>query len=103
GFRSTRGILTSTVMVTCIALAIWVPRYFFYSFLVAYTVWGLVRSFVLGLLDRMPERDPLLDEEGDVDDSGTEHRSLDYGAIAPVRHRTESTVRDAEIPDSPEI
>lgn len=98
GFRTRRGILTTAIMLGLIALAVTVPRYYFFTALITYTVWGLAKSFVLGLLDRIPEQDPLLDEEGEEDDSGAEMRSMDYRAIAPVRHRSESMVRDSEPP-----
>jgi CDP-diacylglycerol---serine O-phosphatidyltransferase len=96
GFRTARGLLTTGIMLTLIVVAVMVPRYYFFTALITYTAWGLGKSFVLGLLDRVPDRDPLLDEEGEEDDSGAEHRSLDYRAIAPVRHRTEGVTRDAE-------
>jgi len=58
---------------------------------VTYTVFGLVRSVVLGLLDRLPERDPLLDEEeaGTPDEAGAELRSMDYGEVGPAQLRRE--------------
>lgn len=98
GFRSARGLLTTGIMLTLIVVAVTFPRYYFFTALITYTGWGLGKSFVLGLLDRLPDRDPLLDDEGEEDDSGAEHRSLDYRAIAPVRHRTEGVTRDAEPP-----
>jgi CDP-diacylglycerol---serine O-phosphatidyltransferase len=83
-----RGVFNMAWMATGIFLAITVPRYYFFPALVLYTSWGLGRSLVLGLLDRLPEKDPLLDEEEeDVDDSGAEHRDLDYRDVAPVRFR----------------
>lgn len=99
GFRTTRGLATTAIMVGLIALAVTVPRYYFYTALMSYTIWGVAKSFVLGLQDRMPDRDPLLDEEEEEDDSGAEHRSLDYGAIAPVKHRSPATTRDAPAPE----
>lgn len=101
GFRTVRGIVVSVIMLGLTALAFAFPRYTVFSVLAAYTVWGVSRSFVIGLLERMPERDPLLDEEGDVDDGRTELRPLDYGAIAPVRHRSHPTTRDAPAPEEP--
>jgi len=87
GFRSTRGLVTTVIMLGLIALAVTVPRYYFFTALTSYTLWGVGRSFVLGLLERLPDHDPLLDEEGDPDDAGAEHRSLDYGELAPTRRR----------------
>ncbi len=86
GFRTPRGLLTTVVMVACLLAAVFAPSHFFFPFLFAYAVTGVTRSFVLGLLDRLPERDPLLDEdEEEEDEAGAELRALDYGEVAPSR------------------
>lgn len=91
GFRSARRLATLVFMVGSLVAALTVPRYFFFPVLVAYTLWGLFRSVTLGLLDRLPDRDPLLDQEDDdLDDSGAEVRSLDYTELAPRRGRRTS-------------
>ena len=90
GLRTKRGLLNTLVMGVCLLAALTWPRLFFFPFLVGYTVLGLIRSVVLGLLDRLPERDPLLDEDDDEsqDEAGAELRSMDYGEVAPTRpHR----------------
>jgi hypothetical protein len=48
-------------------------------------MWGLVKSALLGLLDRLPGGDPLLDEEDEEDDAFDrgEVRVLDYGELGP--------------------
>ncbi len=86
GLRTRRGLLTTVVMLACLIAAITEPRYLFFPLLVLYTLWGLVKSVVLGLLDRLPERDPLLDEE-EPDEAGAELRALDYADLAPSRAR----------------
>ena len=49
-------------------------------------MWGLIRSVLLGLWDRLPDRDPLLDlEEDEFDESGAEMRSLDYTELTQNR------------------
>ena len=49
-----------------------------------YTAWGLAGSVIHGLLERLPERDPLAhsfdDAEGDV-------RPVDYGELTPGEYR----------------
>jgi hypothetical protein len=65
--------------------ALVVPEYFIFPFLCVYTLQGVGRTFVLGLLERLPDSDPLLDL-ADEDDAGAEHRTLDYGEIAPDRY-----------------
>ena len=97
GFRSTRGLLNTAFMAACVIAAVRVPELFFFPFLVAYTLVGLVRSVGLGLLDRLPERDPLLDEdEEEADEADAEIRTLDYGEVAPPRPRRDTTLESPE-------
>jgi CDP-diacylglycerol---serine O-phosphatidyltransferase len=86
-FRTRRGLFNMAWMLTGVILAITVPRYYFFPALVLYTSWGLGKSLLLGLLDRLPERDPLLDDEEEEDDAGAEVRDVDYRDVAPVRFR----------------
>ncbi|HSR41321.1 MAG TPA: CDP-diacylglycerol--serine O-phosphatidyltransferase [Longimicrobiales bacterium] len=96
GFRSARHLAALVFVLASLVAAVTVPRYFFFPVLVAYTVWGLARSVTLGLLDRLPERDPLLDvDDEELDESGAEIRSLDYTELAPGRD-------DRRAPASPE-
>ena len=75
--RSRRGVArTSAVAAIIVALLIF-PAYGFFPVLVTYTLWGLLRSVFLGLLERLPERDPLLDAP-DAPDAAVEPRDLDY-------------------------
>lgn len=85
GFRSRKGLFNTAVILGGLFLAITVPRYYFFPALLAYTTWGLVKAILLGLLDRLPEKDPLSDE--DVDESGQELRRVDYSDVAPGRFR----------------
>ena len=92
GFRNRKGILTAVFIATLLFLAVTVPRYYFFSALVLYTLWGLLRSVILGLLERLPERDPLLDEEEDVEGGYRDQRSLDYDELTPpARSRPEGS------------
>jgi CDP-diacylglycerol---serine O-phosphatidyltransferase len=91
GFRTRRGLLTTAWVLVLVTLAITVPHYYFFTALVLYMAWGLLKSFLLGLLDRLPERDPLLDEEEEEDDGP--RRPLDYTDLTP--HRTPRTPPDA--------
>ncbi len=89
GFRTRRGLFNTVVILGALFLAIRVPRYYFFPALALYTSWGLLKAFLLGLLERLPDRDPLLDgeEEEEEDDSGAELRSVDYRDVAPGRFR----------------
>lgn len=88
-FRNLRSAMGSAALMGCAVAAIAVPAYFIFPFLATYTMWGVTRAVTMGLLDRLPDRDPLLDDlrdEGDEDNGGAEVRSLDYGEIAPGRY-----------------
>ena len=86
---SLRGIAVTGLLMLAAGAALTIPRYFIFPFLLAYTLWGVTRSTILGLLERLPDEDPLLDEleEGEEDEGGAEVRTLDYGEIAPRRKR----------------
>jgi CDP-diacylglycerol--serine O-phosphatidyltransferase len=90
GFKSLRNTVGTAWVVGGLALAITVPRYYFFPATVLYTAFGLFKAILLGFIDRLPERDPLLDEDDEdleVDDSGLEIRAVDYREVAPVRFR----------------
>jgi hypothetical protein len=96
GLRTRKGIMNTMVVLAGLFGALTVPRYFLFSFLLLYVSWGLVKSVLLGLLDRLPGGDPLLDED-DEDDDPEEPRTLDYAELHPAV-RTPQT----ELPDSQE-
>jgi CDP-diacylglycerol--serine O-phosphatidyltransferase len=83
GFRTRQGIFNTIFISTLIILAFTVPRYYFFSASVIYTAWFLLKSIFQGLRDRLPERDPLLDEE--EYDEENEARTVDYRDVAPMR------------------
>lgn len=85
GFRTPRALAMTAFMAFGTVMALTVPRYWFFPFLVAYTAWGLGKAFILGLLDRLPDRDPLLDEHVEPGEAGKEVRAVDYGDLAPDR------------------
>lgn len=100
GFRTPRALVATGFMAFGTAMALTVPRYWFFPFLVTYTVWGVVKAFLLGLLDRLPDRDPLLDEHVHPGEAGDEVRAMDYGDLAPKRFSTQQ-LDDFETEDSP--
>ena len=97
GFRTARGLFTTAVMAACLFAVLTAPSSFFFPLLVIYMTAGLIRSVGLGLLERLPERDPLLDEE-DKDEADAELRTLDYGEVAPTRPRRDSPHERSEEP-----
>lgn len=84
--RTLRGMLTVSAALIAVVAALFVPALFFFPAMVVYIVYGLGRSAVLGFLDRLPERDPLLDEDDD-DEDGDGAREVDYEEIRPAARR----------------
>jgi CDP-diacylglycerol---serine O-phosphatidyltransferase len=100
GFKTKRGVINTIFVGACVVGALMAPHLFVFPFLVLYTLAGLFRSVWLGLLDRLPDRDPLLDEDDSEseDEAGAELRTLDYGEVAPTRMRRESPEESSEEP-----
>jgi hypothetical protein len=102
GFRTAKGLATLGLMVLTLAATFLFPRYYFFGMAALYTTYGLAKSLVLGLFERRPDRDPLLDEdEDDVDEAGAELRDLSYegptrGGPRLLRRRQRTGGRDVE-------
>lgn len=82
GFRTLRGILTGLFMLACIAAGIFIPSIFFFPAFIAYVSYGVLKSLALGFFERLPDVDPMLDEEPG-DEAGAELRDIDYGELSP--------------------
>jgi len=98
GFKTWGRRMTTVWILVLLFLAISVPRYYFFSALFLYVVWGLLKSVLIGLLDRLPDRDPLLDEEVEEEELRPiePKRSLDYTEINPgLQGRSNPTEPDA--------
>jgi len=89
GFKSKKGILTSLWLFGNVSAAIVFPSYYFFPMLIIYTIWGLMGSVINGLLERLPDPDPLLSIPGDNLDN--EVRELDYSELGPERYKQEYT------------
>lgn len=74
------GRLAIVLVLAAIFAAFTMPAYFFFGMTAVYVLYGLVRTVILGFLDRLPEKDPLLTNE--ENDEG-EVRELDYHEIRP--------------------
>jgi CDP-diacylglycerol--serine O-phosphatidyltransferase len=66
GLRSVRGLLGIGYTVGVLAGALLVPAEFFFLWGLAYIVFGVSRAALVGLQERLPERDPLHDEEDEA-------------------------------------
>lgn len=75
--KSRRGVVRTSLVAVTIAGLLLFPAYGFFPFLIGYTLYGLLRSVFLGLLERLPDRDPLLDAP-ESPDADMEPRDLDY-------------------------
>jgi len=101
GLKSVRGLAMTVVVLAALFGAIAVPRYFFFAAGMLYITWGLVRSVLLGLLDRLPGGDPLLDSDEDEDDPGSSRgRNVDYADLGPGSRRR--TFEDEDSDHDPE-
>ena len=100
--RNPRATAGSLFLAACGATALTIPEYFIFPFLCLYTLWGVTHSTFLGLAERLPEQDPLLDEDQE-DEGGAEVRVVDYGEIAPTRYPSpEALPPDLQAPE-PEL
>lgn len=87
GIRTAKGALNTVFVLSMLFAALLVPRYFFFSLGILYLAWGLIKSVLLGLLDRLPSGDPLMDEEEDHLDDRAEVRSLEYSDFGTHDHQ----------------
>ena len=83
-FRSGKGILFSLWLFANVLVAIMFPAYYFFPMFLGYTAWGLASSVIHGLLERLPETDPLAHS---FDDADGEIRPVDYGELTPEGYR----------------
>jgi CDP-diacylglycerol--serine O-phosphatidyltransferase len=89
GFRTRKGIFNGIFILTVLVLGITVPSIFFFPALLLYAAWGVGKAMIMGLFERMPDSDPMLDEEEIGDEAGAELREIDYGELSPMRSSAE--------------
>lgn len=82
--KSRAGVTRTALLAGGLGLAVAFPAYWFFPAFAAYALWGLLRSVFLGLLDRLPERDPLMDAPDEMD-SEVEPREVDYDELTHER------------------
>ncbi|MCZ8013117.1 MAG: CDP-diacylglycerol--serine O-phosphatidyltransferase [Gemmatimonas sp.] len=70
-FRSLQGILGFLLVVGTLIGVIFLPKQFFFPAGMAYVLYGIGRTVFLGLLDRLPGRDPSGENEDDEEDPET--------------------------------
>ena len=99
GLRTPKGIFNTVFILGCLFAALTIPRYYFFTALLLYITWGLVKAALLGLVDRLPGGDPLLDEDEDDASDRSEVREMDYGDLGP---RPPAPLREAGPDDTQE-
>ena len=67
-FRTFRGIVGSLIIIAIILGLIILPKYFFFPALVGYILYGVLSAFIVGLMERLPTGDVLMEEEDDDDE-----------------------------------
>ena len=83
GFRTWRLRLNFVFIMACVVAAITVPALFFFPMAIGYLAYGVLKAIFLGFAERLPERDPLMDQ--DWDEAGAELREIDYAEVVPQR------------------
>ncbi len=73
------GRFAVAVAIASIVAAFTYPEYFFFPMAVLYITYGLVRTVLSGFEERLPSRDPLVDEENEEE----EVRAVEYEQIRP--------------------
>jgi CDP-diacylglycerol--serine O-phosphatidyltransferase len=66
-FRSVKSIAVSVLILAIVIGVLFKPLSFAFPALVVYVAYGLVKTFLFGLVDRLPTGDPLLDEDAEDD------------------------------------
>ena len=96
-FRSWKGLIGLALVLGTLAGLLFAPREFFFPVLMAYVVWGLLKTFFVGLMDRVPTGDPLF-EEGDEDDADRLMRPVIVGESPGRRKRRRRGRGDRQTP-----
>ncbi len=96
-FRSWKGYVGLILVVGTVAGLLFAPRQFFFPAMMAYVAWGLLKTALVGFMDRVPTGDPLF-EEGDDDDSDRMMRPVIVGESPGRRKRRRRGRGDRQTP-----
>ena len=93
GFRSIRGILGTLLVVGTIVGLIWFPKEYFFPALIGYVAYGLGKTALVGLMDRLPASG-----DDDADEEDEDDEELPTGerrpALAIGRRRRSRDIRE---------
>jgi CDP-diacylglycerol---serine O-phosphatidyltransferase len=100
--RSIRGALTSAFLLGVFVLVMSHPKQYAFPAMMGYVAFGLGKTLFLGLIDRIPARDPLNDteDEGDDDDDALRPASIAERPGGKAARRRFRRVREAMNPFS---
>lgn len=73
-FRTLQGMLGFLLVIGTLIGVIFLPKQFFFAAGMAYVLYGIGRTVFLGLLDRLPGRDPSGDDDDDDSESAPPRR-----------------------------
>ena len=96
-FRSWKGLIGIALVLGTLGGLLFAPKEFFFPALMAYVVWGALKTFFVGLMDRVPTGDPLF-EEGDEDDADSVMRPVIVGESPGRRKRRRRGRGDRQTP-----
>jgi CDP-diacylglycerol--serine O-phosphatidyltransferase len=96
-FRSWKGFIGLALVLGTLAGLLFAPRQFFFPALMAYVVWGLLKTVFVGLMDRLPTGDPLFEEDDD-DDASHAMRPVIVGESPGRRKRRRRGRGDRQTP-----
>ena len=74
GFRSIRAVLGTLLVVGTIVGLIWFPKEYFFPALIGYVAYGLGKTALVGLMDRLPGGDDDAEDDEEDDDLPTGER-----------------------------
>jgi CDP-diacylglycerol--serine O-phosphatidyltransferase len=77
-FRSVKGVVGLALVLGTLAGLLFAPRQFFFPALMAYVLWGLLKTVFVGFMHALPTGDPLFDES-DEDDADAIMRPVIVG------------------------
>ena len=82
--RTVRGFIGGAILLGAILGLIFLPREFFFPVLMAYVIFGVLKGFMLKVMDRVPTSESIFDEE--EEDEGEDAGLHDEGGLAVPAH-----------------
>ena len=104
GFKSVRGLLGTALVIGVLAGVIFLPKQFFFPAWMAYVLYGIGRTVLLGLMERLPsQREDDSDDYDDEELQTAEHEVPDAVAqAAATRQRRRRRRNNRPNPGRPE-